>query len=247
MVFGLQASGWWKTQVFAAKNCHSANESPVSKELLRLGNVVAMKNRTLNPTLCLRGIDLYQGVLSPDQQVAMVDDLRGVIHQAPLFSPETPYGKAMSVRMTSTGNCGWFSDRSGYRYVDTHPNGAAWPDIPASVLAIWHRLASNERDPDCCLINYYGEGARMGLHQDKDEADFDWPVVSISLGDDALFRAGNTARGGKTESLWLRSGDVMVMGGAARLTYHGVDRTRFKSSALLPKGGRINLTLRVVT
>ena len=85
----------------------------------------------------------------------------------------------------------------------------------------------------------------MGMHQDRDEADFRWPVVSVSLGDEGLFRIGNDTRGGKTESLWLQSGDVVVMGGAARLTYHGVDRIRFGSSRLLPKGGRINLTLRV--
>ena len=103
-----------------------------------------------------------------------------------------------------------------------------------------------ERLPDCCLINYYGEDARMGLHQDKDEADFSYPVVSISLGDDGLLRLGNPTRGGTTDSLWLNSGDVVVMGGEARLAYHGVDRIRFKSSRLLPKGGRLNLTLRVV-
>ncbi len=87
----------------------------------------------------------------------------------------------------------------------------------------------------------------MGMHQDRDEANFDYPVVSISLGDDALFRMGNVERGGKTESIWLKSGDVVVMGGEARLAYHGVDRLRFGSSTLLPQGGRINLTLRVVT
>ena len=114
-----------------------------------------------------------------------------------------------------------------------------------SILGIWHDLVSAEREPDCCLVNYYGEGAKMGLHQDKDEADFSWPVLSVSLGDDALFRIGNTTRGGKTESIWLSSGDVVVMGGPARLAYHGVDRIRFGSSRLLPKGGRINLTLRV--
>ena len=86
----------------------------------------------------------------------------------------------------------------------------------------------------------------MGLHQDRDEADFTWPVVSVSLGDDALFRIGNQTRGGKTKSIWLTSGDVVIMGGEARLAYHGVDRTRFASSSLLPKGGRINLTMRVV-
>ena len=86
----------------------------------------------------------------------------------------------------------------------------------------------------------------MGMHQDRDEADFSWPVVSVSLGDSGLFRIGNDTRGGKTESIWLESGDVVVMGGAARLHYHGVDRIKFGSSALLPKGGRINLTFRVV-
>lgn len=85
----------------------------------------------------------------------------------------------------------------------------------------------------------------MGLHQDRDEADLTWPVVSLSLGDDALFRIGNTSRGGKTDSVWLNSGDVVVMGGPARLIYHGIDRIRFGSSRLLPKGGRLNLTLRV--
>ena len=127
------------------------------------------------------------------------------------------------------------------------PRGRPWPAIPAEVLAIWRDLTGLDREPDCCLLNYYGEGAKMGLHQDKDEADFSFPVVSISLGDDGLFRIGNRTRGGKTESVWLSSGDVVVMGGEARLTYHGVDRIRFKSSRLLPKGGRINLTLRVVT
>jgi alkylated DNA repair protein (DNA oxidative demethylase) len=113
-------------------------------------------------------------------------------------------------------------------------------------LALWRELVSAERDPDCCLINYYDAGARMGMHRDSDEADFNWPVLSVSLGDDGLFRVGNTTRGGKTESIWLNSGDVVVMGGAARLTYHGVDRIRFGTSSVMPKGGRINLTMRVV-
>ena len=87
----------------------------------------------------------------------------------------------------------------------------------------------------------------MGLHQDRDEANLNWPVVSISLGDDALFRVGGRERGGKTSSIWLQSGDVAVMDGAARLNYHGVDRITFGSSRLLKSGGRLNVTLRVVT
>jgi alkylated DNA repair protein (DNA oxidative demethylase) len=86
----------------------------------------------------------------------------------------------------------------------------------------------------------------MGMHQDNDEADFDWPVLSISLGDDALFRIGNVEKGGKTDSFWLNSGDIIVMGDEARLKYHGIDRIRSGTSNLLKNGGRINLTLRVV-
>ena len=152
----------------------------------------------------------------------------------------------MSVRMTAAGRLGWVTDRAGYRYADTHPGGGDWPPIPARVLDLWHRTTGLDRKPDCCLINFYGEGARMGMHQDRDEGDFSFPVLSVSLGDDALFRMGGVDRPAPTQSVWLRSGDVVVMGGDARLAFHGIDRVRHGSSSLLPKGGRINLTLRVV-
>jgi alkylated DNA repair protein (DNA oxidative demethylase) len=194
----------------------------------------------------IRGFNVFKGHLDAAAQSALVADVRAVAQAAPMFSPDTPYGKPMSVRMTSAGSVGWYADRSGYRYAPAHPSGTPWPPIPSAVLVMWRALTGLTRDPDCCLINYYGEGARMGMHQDKDEASFEWPVLSVSLGDAALFRMGNTTRGGTTESLWLESGDVVVMGGDARLTYHGVDRIRFGSSSLLPKGGRINLTCRVV-
>ena len=194
----------------------------------------------------LRGFDIYPGLIPPAAQRDLRDALRQLAGVAPFFTPSTPAGKTMSVRMTSAGRCGWVSDRRGYRYDRCHPNGQPWPAIPHQVLALWQQLVSAERDPDCCLVNFYGEGSRMGLHQDRDEADFSWPVLSISLGDDALFRIGNRSRGGKTESIWLHSGDVVVMAGDARLTYHGVDRIRFGTSSLLAKGGRLNLTCRVV-
>lgn len=197
--------------------------------------------------LLLRGFDIRKAYLDVAAQAQLIETLRPILRSAPLFRPVTPSGKEMSVRMTSAGPLGWVTDKAGYRYQAQHPKGMAWPSIPDPILDIWRDLASTEQAPDCCLINYYGEGARMGLHQDKDEADFSWPVLSISLGDDALFRIGNTSRGGKTESIWLNSGDIVVMGGPARLTYHGVDRIRFGSSKLLPKGGRINLTLRVAS
>ncbi|THD76903.1 alpha-ketoglutarate-dependent dioxygenase AlkB [Thalassobius vesicularis] len=196
--------------------------------------------------LHLRGFQILRGALDRPAQEALVEDLRGVIRAAPLFSPLTPYGKPMTVRMTSAGRYGWYADRRGYRYERKHPSGVDWPQIPEAILNLWRQQVSDQRDPDCCLINFYGEGARMGMHQDRDEADFSWPVLSISLGDDGQFRIGNATRGGTTESIWLASGDVVVMGGQARLTYHGVDRIRFGSSSLLPNGGRINLTCRVV-
>lgn len=203
-------------------------------------------NEPARPAAIVAGAALHPGWLDPAGQAALAADIAGVIAAAPLFSPQTPWGRPMTVRMTSAGKYGWYSDRRGYRYEPRHPSGRPWPPIPERVLSIWKRLVSTERMPDCCLVNVYGEDARMGLHQDRDEADFRWPVLSVSLGDDARFRIGGTERGGRTESLWLRSGDVLVLGGPARLAYHGVDRVAPGTSTLLPGGGRINLTLRVV-
>lgn len=200
----------------------------------------------MRPDLSLRGFHIYEAFLNTETQQALVDELRDVIAETPMFQPVLAGGKRMSVRMTSMGTKGWVADAKGYRYEATHPNQTAWPAIPGSILSIWNSVSGVDRLPDCCLMNYYAEAAKMGMHQDKDEESFDWPVVSISLGDDALFRMGNTTRGGKTESIWLRSGDVVVMGGAARLAYHGIDRIKFGTSPLLPNGGRLNLTLRVV-
>lgn len=194
-----------------------------------------------------KGFVIHPGFLDVEAQRAMVEDIRNVVRAAPLFRPKTRFGKEMSVQMTSAGQYGWFSDAKGYRYIRHHPSGVDWPVIPASVLTVWQALTNVERDPECCLVNYYADGAKMGMHQDADEADFSMPVLSISLGDDALFRMGNEARGGQTQSIWLRSGDVVVMGGAARKAYHGIDRIAQGSSTLLAHGGRINLTLRVVT
>ncbi len=196
--------------------------------------------------IVIRGVEIHKRALAPECQERVLDDLRAVVKSAPLFSPTTRRGHKMSVRMTSAGRCGWVSDRLGYRYEPVHPDGLSWPDIPESILSLWSRYGSSSRMPDCCLVNHYGKGARMGMHQDNDERDRSWPVVSISLGDSALFRIGNNERGGPTESVWLDSGDVAVMGGAARMLYHGIDRIRFGSSRLLSRGGRINVTLRVV-
>ncbi len=194
----------------------------------------------------VKGFEVFRGWLDRPSQEALVETLRSVVRAAPLVAPEVPGGRPMSVRMTSAGRVGWVTDRAGYRYAGRHPSGVPWPPIPDVVLSVWRGVTGLDRDPDCCLVNWYGEGARMGLHQDRDEGDFGWPVVSVSLGDDGLFRMGGPARRDPTTSLWLTSGDVVVMGGAARLAFHGVDRIRFGSSTLLPQGGRLNLTLRVV-
>ena len=200
----------------------------------------------IKPTLTIRGFQVFKGLISLREQHLIVAELRNVVRQAPMFSPTTPGGRKMSVRLSAAGNYGWYSDASGYRYVDRHPDGQPWPSIPGLVFGLWRNLVSDVRLPDCCLVNHYTENAKMGMHQDKDEADFTWPVLSISLGDDALFRMGNVVRGGKTESILLSSGDVVLMGGDARLAHHGVDRIKFGTSTLLKQGGRINLTLRVV-
>lgn len=200
----------------------------------------------MKPTLTVRGVQIFKEFVAPKAQIVLVDQIRTIARSAPLFSPKMRSGSAMSVRMTSAGKYGWFSDQHGYRYEPLHPSGVGWPAIPGDILQIWHDVVGRDRDPDCCLINYYPEDSKMGLHQDRDEANFNWPVLSVSLGDDALFRVGNTERGGKTESIWLKSGDVALIGGDARLSYHGIDRLKFGTSGLLQGGGRINLTMRVV-
>lgn len=180
-------------------------------------------------------------------QLALIEDIRAVAAAAPFFTPCMPRtGKPFSVRMTNCGPLGWVSDRDGYRYQTRHPDGAPWPPIPARLLEAWRALAHCPVEPDACLVNFYGEAAKMGLHQDRDEQTFDAPILSISLGDEAVFRLGGSERGDRTRSFRLRSGDALILGGASRLAFHGIDRVLPGSSTLLPKGGRINLTLRRV-
>ncbi|MEN5084208.1 alpha-ketoglutarate-dependent dioxygenase AlkB [Bosea sp. TWI1241] len=195
------------------------------------------------------GVTHWPGRLSPEAQVALVKALRAVARAAPFFTPRMPgTAKPFSVRMTNCGPLGWVSDQSGYRYQPQHPEtGAPWPAMPAVLVALWEELSGYPHPPEACLVNFYESGARMGLHQDRDEETFDAPVLSVSLGDTAVFRIGGTTRRGPTRSLRLSSGDVLAFGGEARLAYHGIDRILAGSSALLPQGGRLNLTLRRVT
>jgi DNA oxidative demethylase len=197
----------------------------------------------------LDGFRLVPGYLDQEGQRQLLGAIQSVTAKAPLYTPHMPVsGRPFSVRMTNCGPLGWVSGESGYRYQPTHPEtGKPWPPIPASVLAAWEALSGYPHPPEACLVNYYASGARMGLHQDKDEADFAAPVVSLSLGDEAVFRVGGTTRSGPTRSLRLKSGDAVVLGGEARLAFHCVDRIVGGSSTLLPEGGRFNLTLRRVT
>ena len=196
------------------------------------------------------GVTLTPGYLDRAAQDQVLAAVRAVIDAAALYVPRMPRsGKPMSVRMTNCGALGWVTDETrGYRYQATHPvTEEAWPAIPDRVLALWNETTNYCAPPEACLVNLYRGEAKMGLHQDRDEVAFDAPVLSVSLGDEALFRIGGTSRKGTTQSFTLRSGDVLMFGGPARMAFHGIDRVRPDTSTLIPGGGRINLTLRRVT
>ncbi|WP_067337318.1 alpha-ketoglutarate-dependent dioxygenase AlkB family protein [Stappia indica] len=195
------------------------------------------------------GFRLLPGRFDRATQQALLDEIRAVVAAAPLFTPVMPRtGTPFSVRMTNCGPLGWVSDRTGYRYQPEHPvTGQPWPAMPQPLLDLWQELAPEAPPPEACLVNFYGPKARMGLHQDKDEATFEAPVVSVSLGATALFRLGGRSRKDPTRSFRLASGDVLVLGGEARLAHHGIDRLLPGTSTLVRDDGRINLTLRRVT
>ena len=194
------------------------------------------------------GVFLWREKFSAIEQKKLLGDVLARLDEAPLYRPVMPdTGKPFSVEESNFGKLGWVSDKNGYRYQPIHPvTGAPWPAIPRPLLALWAQINAGPA-PECCLVNFYPGGAKMGLHQDRDEKDTSAAVIGVSLGDEALFRIGGVARGGKTVSVNLASGDVIAFGGPARLSYHGVDRIRPGTSRLLPGGGRISLTLRRVS
>ncbi len=195
------------------------------------------------------GFRVFPALLSRQIQRQIVDEVSALVSQSPLFRPVMPKtGAPFSVRMSCLGKLGWVSDKNGYRYQDTHPvTGDNWPAIPACLHNIWSEVANYVKQPQSCIVNYYDGEAKMGLHRDQDEEDLDAPIVSISLGDTAIFRIGGAERKGPTRSIKLSSGDVVVLGGPSRHFYHGIDRVLSGSSRLLKNGGRLNLTLRCVT
>ena len=199
------------------------------------------------------GAALFRNRLSLAEQRAILDDVEKIVVEAPFFRPQMPTGPTMINSLTNCGPLGWISDRRGYRYEPTHPaTGRPWPPIPSQVLGCAENLTREAGlggyEPDACLVNRYEASGKLSLHRDFDEADFKWPIVSFSFGNDAVFLLGGMKRSDPTAPITLHSGDILVLGGPSRLRYHGVRRIRPGTSPIehgvLPEGGRINLTLR---
>ena len=203
------------------------------------------------------GLIHHPGFLDAAARARLASEIAAILEAAPPVTPRMPRtDKPFSVRMSNAGTLGWVSDVRGYRYQPAHPEtGRPWPAMPPTALAAWAALASYPAPPEACLINLYAPGTRMGLHQDRDEADLSAPVLSLSLGAPALFRYGGLSRADPTRSVRLQAGDALVIGGPSRLIHHGIDRlypdgdllTGSDAPGFLPPGGRCNLTLRRVT
>lgn len=194
------------------------------------------------------GLILRPEALDFAQQAALMAALAEVTALAPLARARTR-GGLTSAAMTNCGEVGWWSDTRGYRYTSTHPaTGKPWPPMPRAFADVVRRLMAGtpwpEFQPDACLVNFYEGGAKMGLHQDRDEQDFSQPIVTVCLGDDADFLIGGFARAEKATAMVVRSGDVLVMGGPSRMRFHGVRKIYPGTSPLPGVAGRYSLTFR---
>jgi alkylated DNA repair protein (DNA oxidative demethylase) len=175
--------------------------------------------------------------------------LTQVLEAAPPAQHRTKGGGMTSAAMTNCGQTGWISDAKGYRYTALNPaTGRAWPRFPAEFDDIIQMVTAESAwpgfTPDACLINFYGPDAKMGLHQDKDEADFSQPIITVCLGDDADFLIGGFARADKARAIVVKSGDVLLMGGASRMRFHGIRKIYPGTSPLPEIKGRYSLTFR---
>ena len=194
------------------------------------------------------GAVLFRAVVEPHAH-QLLSEIHDVVARSPLRIPMTPIGKPMSVEMTNCGDLGWVADRRGYRYERCDPfTGNSWPPMPTSFRELARSMAMRAGyegfEPDACLINKYSPGSKMGLHQDRDESDFSQPIVSVSIGLPITFKFGGLRRTGRTVSVALQHGDVVVFGGAARLAFHGVGTLR-RGKHQLTGSSRYNLTFRV--
>jgi DNA oxidative demethylase len=196
------------------------------------------------------GIRFYPACLDNAGQKRLLDSIQVITNLAPPFVPRMPKsGAPFSVRMTNCGSLGWVSDKErGYRYQGSHlETGELWPPIPDQLMDLWREYAECPDLPEACLINFYGDGAKMGSHRDSDEQEPRAPVLSVSLGDDAVFHVGGPKRTDPKVRIILKSGSMVLLGGLSRFAYHGIDRVLAGTSNLVPGGGRINLTMRRVS
>jgi alkylated DNA repair protein (DNA oxidative demethylase) len=187
--------------------------------------------------------------IAREHDAALLADLDAVVEAAPLRHMVTPGGYRMSVAMTNCGALGWVSEASGYRYDPVDPvRGTPWPAMPASFRRLAQHAAAaagfDGFEPDACLVNRYEPGAKLSLHQDKDERDYGAPIVSVSLGLPAVFLFGGARRADRTQRVPLEHGDVVVWGGPARLAYHGVLALKDGLPHERLGGTRVNLTFR---
>ncbi len=181
-------------------------------------------------------------------ELQLLADLQQILAAAPPRRMMTPMGRMMSAAMTNCGELGWTSDANGYRYTSLNPsNGQPWPRLPNCFLTLAGNAAASagfaDFVPDACIVNQYEVGARMGMHQDKDELDFEQPIVSVSLGIPAVFQFGGAQRHDKAINIPLFHGDVVVWGGSSRLYYHGIKPLKAHQHASLG-ALRYNLTFR---
>lgn len=202
------------------------------------------------------GIALFRGRIPPAESRALLDDMLGVFAAAPPYRLRMRTGAYVINQLTNCGELGWHSDDRGYRYIDRHPEqGTLWPPIPPRVKRAAIEAARDcgvaAFDPDACLVNLYAAEGKLNLHQDHDEADFAWPIVSFSFGHDGVFALGGAKRRDPVQPVTLHHGDVMVLHGPGRMLFHGVKKivpgTAPFVHAAIPANGRLNLTLRRAT
>ena len=196
------------------------------------------------------GITILREYLTRDQQITFIEKSRQAAKQAPLLYPRMPRGTPFRVRVTSVGECGWWSDEiKGFGYVQRHPETQKpFPPMPDDFRSLAVKAASEigwEFEPDTCLINFYDIGdGRLGLHQDENERDRAQPIVTVSLGDSCIFEVGGETRSVKPQEVRLDSGDVLIMHDKGRMLFHGVKEIIPCTSNILKNGGRVSLTLR---